>query len=265
MPYARLGDVELFYTDDGAGAPPVLFVHGWTCDSHDWSWQFDAFSARHRVVAADNRGHGRSSMPGGGYRPRDFAADLAALIGELGLDPVVAIGHSLGGAIASALAVEHPELVRAVVAVDPAYGLTGQLAERVRGSLPHYRGPDTLSVTQATIEGMEGPHTPPALRSWHRRRAASMRPDVAGASYVGIWEGADQFGFRLQSDAYLARRRCPVLTITADAARGSWESETFRDPRSRLIVWEGCGHWLHQERPEEFNELVLDWIAGLDR
>jgi pimeloyl-ACP methyl ester carboxylesterase len=43
---------ELFFTDEGSGSP-VLFVHGWTCDSHDWAFQYDAFMARHRVILID--------------------------------------------------------------------------------------------------------------------------------------------------------------------------------------------------------------------
>ena len=43
--YATIRDVELFFTDDNAGDPPMLFVHGYTCDSHDWSWQLPHFAA----------------------------------------------------------------------------------------------------------------------------------------------------------------------------------------------------------------------------
>ena len=48
MAYADVNGVRLFYTDDGADGPPLLLVHGWACDSHDWSWQIDAFAEQHR-------------------------------------------------------------------------------------------------------------------------------------------------------------------------------------------------------------------------
>jgi pimeloyl-ACP methyl ester carboxylesterase len=114
VPFAELDDVRLFYTDEGAGDPPILFVHGFSCDSHDWTWQLPHFVARHRVLAVDIRGHGRSSVPSDGYDPVQFAADLAALLEQIDVPSVVAIGHSLVGVIVSALAVEHPERVRAV-------------------------------------------------------------------------------------------------------------------------------------------------------
>ena len=129
MAFANLGEVELFYTDEGEGGPPMLFVHGFACDSHDWMWQLAHFERCHRVIAVDLRGHGRSSAPEGGYDSTTFADDIAALLRRLKCGPVVAIGHSLGGMIVSALAVEHPELVSAVVSIDPGYLIADETSQ----------------------------------------------------------------------------------------------------------------------------------------
>src|SRR4051794_34702104 len=109
MPFAEGDDIRMFYTDEGSGSP-VLFVHGWTCDSLDWSWQLDAFMAGHRVIAVDLRSHGRTSLGGtdGDHTAQRYASDLAVLLAQLDTGPVVAIGHSLGGVVVSALSVEHP-------------------------------------------------------------------------------------------------------------------------------------------------------------
>ena len=114
MSFLDVGDVRLFFTDEGAGNPPILFIHGYSCDSHDWMWQLPHFTAGHRVITVDLRGHGRSSVPESNPDPRTLAKDVAGLIGQIGCGPVVAIGHSLGGLIASVLAVENPNLVQAV-------------------------------------------------------------------------------------------------------------------------------------------------------
>lgn len=264
MPYFRFEEAELFYTDEGAGSPLVL-VHGWTCDSHDWSWQIQAFSESHRVVALDLRGHGYSSSPKSGYNPRVFADDVAALITHLELGPVILIGHSLGGAVAAVLAVERPELVRAVVEVDPAYGLTGELERSIKASLPVLRGLDVLTKAAAMIDRLRGPETSTYLRVWRRRRVLGMRPLVVTMSHEAIWEGEHAFGFRPATDQYLAARTCPVLCVTADMSRGSWECETFQDAISRLVPMEGFGHWPHQEHHDQFNSLVLEWIGSLPK
>ena len=219
--------------------------------------------SNHRVIAVDIRGHGMSSAPPDGYTPRTFAADLAELLTRLDTGPVVAVGHSLGGAIVATLAVEYPGLVRAVVEVDPAYGVTGAFESMVLGLVASLDGPDVFEVSAATLEAFSGPSTPTALRTWRRRRVLGMRPDVLRRSLRSIYDGPDQIGRRPASDAYLSRRRCPVLTVTADADRGSWEEEIFSDDHSCLVVIEGFGHWPHQEQPDEFNQLVLDWIDHL--
>jgi pimeloyl-ACP methyl ester carboxylesterase len=262
--FTELAEVRMFYTDGGGvGDPPVLLVHGWTCDSHDWSWQLPGFAVRHRVVAPDIRGHGRSSIPEGGWDPHTFAGDLAELLDELACGPVVGVGHSLGAMIVSALAIERPDLVRAVVAVDPAYGVAGPLAEMMSGLFDVLRSDVGPEVAAGALAGVEGTGTSEALRVLHRRRALGMDPTVLAEVFCGMYEPSNQFGFRAASEAYLARRHCPVLALHQTSETRSWEAGIAQHEYSRTVLWEGIGHWLHQVRPEEFNALVLDWIAGL--
>src|SRR5690606_4142930 len=71
---------KLFHTEAGTGRN-VMLLHGWTCDSHDWSWQLPALESKYRVVAVDLRGHGRSEVMGAGqYTPDHYLADIEALI-----------------------------------------------------------------------------------------------------------------------------------------------------------------------------------------
>jgi pimeloyl-ACP methyl ester carboxylesterase len=238
-----------------------LLVHGWSCDSHDWSWQIPAFAVEHRVIAADLRGHGRSSVAADGYTPGLFASDLAQLLTILDTGPVVAVGHSLGALVVSVLAVERPDLVQAVIAVDSAYGMQGKTKALLLGILDGLRGPAGYEVAAAV--GPQPPATPAALTTWHRRRVLGMPLEVLIDTLAGIYEGEDQLGFRPQSDDYLKGRTCPVLAFYASQRQAAWEATTHIHPYSRHIAWDGSGHWLHQERPAEFNSVVLDWVAGL--
>src|SRR3954466_9047353 len=165
MPYADVGgNIRLFYTDDGAGSgPPLLLVHGWGTDSHQWSWHIDALAGKHRVIAVDLRGHGYSSVPDEGNTPREMAADLAALLDRLAIPEVIAIGHSMGGQVVSILAVEHPDKVRKLVALDPGYGITADVARGFPETIAALRGPHAHAAAEQLDEWCTNAATPAVI------------------------------------------------------------------------------------------------------
>lgn len=261
MPVVELGDVDMFFTDDGDG-PPVLLVHGWTCDSHDWVFQLDAFAERHRVIAVDLRGHGRSSAPASDYTAQRYAADIALLLERLGVDQVVVVGHSLGGSVAAVLAVEYPELVRAMVAVEPAYGQPEAAVEWMREMSAQF-GDDAGNELATQLQAATEPLAPAWLRTWHRRRGLGMRPDLLAQSFQDMYFSDTDISGQPRTDAYLARRTCPTLAFHRLPDMAEWERGMLTHAGSRVVSWEGGGHWLHQDRPVEFNALVLSWIGDL--
>jgi pimeloyl-ACP methyl ester carboxylesterase len=103
---------HIAYEQAGAG-PAVVFLHGGAYDRRMWHRQVPALAVDHRVVLLDARGHGRSSTPTGPFRQCD---DVAAAIEALDLGPAVLVGLSMGAAAAVDTVLEHPHLVRAVVA-----------------------------------------------------------------------------------------------------------------------------------------------------
>lgn len=261
MPYLQLGDVRLFFTDDGAGEPPLLLVHGYTADSHDWSWQIPQFLPDHRVIAVDLRGHGASSAPADGYTTGQLAEDLVRLLDHLGVEQVVALGHSMGANVVSALAVEHPRRVAALVAVDPAYLVDDEAASALAQLLEALDDADLVSFVQGIVgDGMESAARHPAMRTWQVRRIATMEPQVLRQALLAQASG---MAMKSESGPYLRRRSCPVLSFHADPVRAQIEAGLLAGDRSRVVSWEGAGHWLHQERSAEFNALVTSWLASL--
>jgi pimeloyl-ACP methyl ester carboxylesterase len=259
MPFATVGDVEWFYTDEGSGPGTVLLVHGWTCDSHDWMWQIPVLSKKMRVIAVDLPGHGRSTGTPAGYGPADMADGLAALLLSLEVGPVLAMGHSLGGAVVTALAVEHPSQVSGVIAIDPAYGISPDELSAVQYLVDEVQKGGDLSLVAMTIEGFDAPSTPSHLTSWHTRRALGMSAHVCAEVLAGMYLTDRQFGTDPAARTYLAKRDCPVLAIYANQPRSEAERSVLTEER-QVILWTDVGHWLHQERPDEFNALVIAWI-----
>jgi pimeloyl-ACP methyl ester carboxylesterase len=236
----------------------MLFVHGYSCDSHDWIWQLPHFAWSRRVIAVDLRGHGRSSAPAGGYETTIFAQDIAALLARLDTGPVVAIGHSMGCNVVSALAVGHPGSVTAAVCVDPSYLISDETHASVQAMRDAMKA-DPVAVAQALLSRAYAPASPPHLKSWHIRRIAGVPEHVL---YQAMW-GRGSLSHRSVSEPYLRRRICPVLTIYANEDNVAAEAALFSDSRSRVFAWPGSGHWLHQERPAEFNAVVDAWLGDI--
>jgi 3-oxoadipate enol-lactonase len=114
------------------GAPTVVLLHGWTANSAlNWFASYARLGERFRVLALDHRGHGRGIRSRRPFRLRDCADDAAALVDELGVGPVVAVGYSMGGPVASLLWRRHPEVVRGLVLCATARSFASRPQERV--------------------------------------------------------------------------------------------------------------------------------------
>jgi 3-oxoadipate enol-lactonase len=113
---AEVNDTRLYYEVCGTG-PALLFVHGYTLDHRMWTRQVQALSVRFRTVIYDCRGFGCSAMPAS--QRYSHSADAAALCEHLGIEHVIAVGHSVGAYHALELALACPELVAGLVAVCP--------------------------------------------------------------------------------------------------------------------------------------------------
>ena len=100
-------------------APVIVLLHGSNADLHTWQPWVDRLKADYRVIRFDQRGHGLTGpAPDGDYRTDAFVADVDALADRLGLERFVLAGNSMGGGIAMAYAIEHPERLDGLVLVD---------------------------------------------------------------------------------------------------------------------------------------------------
>ena len=104
-------------TDAATGAPTVLLVHGVTASHLAWPFVVDRLPGV-RVIAPDLRGRGRSNGVEGSAGMAAHASDLAALLGALGIEQTVVVGHSMGGFVSVVFAHLHPERVSRLLLVD---------------------------------------------------------------------------------------------------------------------------------------------------
>jgi 3-oxoadipate enol-lactonase len=119
MAFADVTGVSLFYEDSGGPGTPVIFSHGLLMSSAMFAAQVAALAPRHRCIAYDHRGQGRSADPGGRIHTIDECyEDAAALIERLDIGPCHFVGLSMGGFVGMRLAARRPELLRSLVLIE---------------------------------------------------------------------------------------------------------------------------------------------------
>ena len=245
---------ELSYDSTGTGDPTLVFLHGWSCDRSFFAPQFDFFSKTHRVVSVDLPGHGKSEVPEE-YAFEAFADDVAELAGGLGLARIVAVGHSLGALVALALARQTPQLVAAVVMIDPPpinmevwNGLAAQL-------IPSLEGPDGPLAQRRFVEQLFLPTDDEARRAQILETMASVPMEIALPTVRAIG------GF--DTKAALREIAVPVLTILSTVPMNDGASLLEANPTMTIGQIVGAGHFLQLEVPEQVNPMIERFLALL--
>jgi 3-oxoadipate enol-lactonase len=198
MPTARVGDVDIYYEEQGSGAPVLLAPASWW-PSATWNVGVVPFlSKQYRTIIFDCRGTGRSSKPESGYTVSQFARDCIGLLGQLGISRCHAVGFALGGQIVQALAIERPDLAATLT-----IAASGSGAKTLSGS-PRIVSPDTeREIRDMGFEGYIRAYiendTMAFNRDFYRQHS-----DVVKALANAVWSGQSTAEmFRRHEDARL--------------------------------------------------------------
>ncbi len=264
--HLHINGTSLHVETTGYGDPIVL-VHAGICDMRMWDPQVASLSRNHRVVRYDMRGYGRSSIP-----PEPFAHhdDLLGLFHTLALGPAVIIGASYGGEVATAFALEHPELVRGLVLVNTLAGMREPSAGLRAGwravNEAMDAGDTPLAVEMETRMWVDGPHrSPDAVDQGVRNRVTAM--NAAIFARMDEIEAAEEREPEPPLVERLGEITAPTLVIvgTLDQpdALDSAETLTREIPGARVERCENAAHLPSMERPAAFNRVVHRFIATL--
>jgi pimeloyl-ACP methyl ester carboxylesterase len=270
---AKVGGAVVSYVELGQGEP-VVAIHGLGGNWTAWLETVPAIGRRHRVIAVDLPGFGRSAPSGEGIAISGYSRVISGLLEELAIEKAILMGNSLGGWIAADVAVREPERVGALVLVD-AGGVVPTFAER-RKALAMMEGAARMAPYAHRFRSVIASRR--HLRSLTLRSTFARPADVAADLIYMALPAAPDPGFsaalvaakRSWSDSWcdmLSEIACPTLIVWGDRdsllpLRHAREYAR-RIVGSQLHVIPEAGHLPMLERPAEFNRLVLEFLNGL--
>jgi pimeloyl-ACP methyl ester carboxylesterase len=257
---AERDGAQLRCADYGGAGPSVLLLHGLLGYAREWHSTATWLSRTHRVVAPEQRGHGRSEREPADVSPEAFVADAEFWIERLGLAPAVVVGQSLGGITALRLAARRSDLVRGLV------------------------------VCEATPA--QDPHGVARLREWLETWPVAFPSDAAALAFFGgdtlfarTWTAGLEHGddgLRPAFDpavllAVLARANardhwaewsgiaCPILIVRARDGVSRDEVQRMRDlrPAAQLAEIADARHDVHLEQARRWRAVLEPFLASL--
>ena len=265
--------VRLHVAQAGQG-PPLLLLHGWP--QHWWSWRhlIGALADHYTVIAPDLRGWGWSEAPPGSYAKTEFAADIVALLDHDGIERARVIGHDWGGYTAFLLALDHPQRIERMVALDIVPPWASRPSPRQLG-LPLFMsyqfvlasplGATVLTRTPQFVRGLIRRASGPDMR-WSRAELDAYA-DVLRDPARARASSACYRTFLAREIAAAMRRRpaqltVPSLLIMGGASALYWVSAPRPAPSLQVRVVPRAGHFLPEEAPEAVRALAMPFLAG---
>lgn len=258
----KVSGVELAYVDQGAG-PVVVLVHGFPLDHSMWDAQIAALAGRHRVIAPDLRGFGRSQATGGVATMQQMADDIAGLLDALAIrEPVSFCGLSMGGYVAWQFWARHgARLARLALCDTRAIADTPDAAAGRRKLADQVLSEGPAPVWQAMREKLFAPRT---LAEQPEIAAAQERVTLA-TSAAGIAAALHGMAERPDMTARLAEIDLPTLVLVGehDAISGPAEmrgiAESIRG--ARLAIIPAAGHMTPLENPAAVTQALAEFLG----
>ncbi|MDU8929888.1 alpha/beta fold hydrolase [Alisedimentitalea sp. MJ-SS2] len=238
--------------------PPLLIAHGLFGSGRNWGVIAKRLSEERQVVAVDMRNHGQSPL----FETQsyaDMAGDLAEVAKHLGA-PIDVMGHSMGGKSSMMLALTRPDLVNRLIVADiapVAYGHTQAHNIAAMRQVDLSRVEKRSDAAQQLEPLVEDPSLVPfflqsldvAEKRWR------LNLDVLDREMPGILSFPD---IEAQFDG-------PTLFLSGGTSDYVTQEHRARIrhlfPKARFAKIPGAGHWLHAEKPREFEAAVRGWLA----
>lgn len=266
-------------TREGMTRTPILLLHGFGAAIAHWRNNVEVLGELYPVYALDFLGFGASRKAATGYSIEFWVEQVhdfwQAVIGE----PVVLVGNSLGSVVALTAAASYPEMVKGLVLLN-----LPDVAQR-QEMLPGWLLPIVTGIERAIASPLllkllfRFLRQPKILHSWAKFAypnpnsidqelieilATPPQDEGAADAFYALCRAAQNPHFAPSAKALLARITVPIYLLwgTRDRMVSFSLAQSFIgiNPQLKFVPLEGVGHCPHDEVPEQFNQLLLDWL-----
>ncbi len=259
MPFVESPGTKIYWDELGQGAP-VLLIMGLGWASNMWHRTRPILAARHRTLAFDNRGAGRSDVPPGPYSIATLASDAAAVLDAAGVEAAHLIGASMGGMIAQEFALQYPNRVRSLILACTAAGGPGAVqAEPEVLQMLFRREGNPRERAEAAVPFLYDASTPRERIERDLEVLSEWYPNLDGymAQLQGIlgWEAYSR----------LPRISAPTLVIHGEKDRlvppGNADVIASRVPGAQLVKLPNASHILMSDQPIPAHHAMLEFLS----
>ena len=229
--------IRIAYTSTGTGAPALVFIHGGFADQSFWKEQIEPLSDRFQVVTLDLAGLGSSGM-----RYREWT--------------MVLYGEDVSSVVkALAAAKKLPGIVQGIIAVDTFQDVQKEWKEAARQAYVQALRDDFPATCDAMVKQLLLEGTDPVLYAWVEDQMCGFDPEVAPRVVEGFLD--------YDLVAEFTGAEVPIRAILGETIPLNLEGNRELRPDFDAVVMKGCGHYPMLERPEEFNQHLLAYLAEM--
>ena len=267
---ALANGLTLSYLERPGGSEPLVLLHGITDSAKTYEPLADQISDRFKVYALDFRGHGESDKPDSLYDTDAYADDVRHFIREVVGGPVLLEGHSLGGVVAVQVGATAPELVSGLILEDPPLYFVNGLNEIYTAlfegivvmATTIQNGSQTSAHWFEVMANAPDPYSGrPGIETMGEERIRLRLESIGQMKPKALRDGIDG-SLKWDTDAVLAKLKCPVILLWGDPAIGAVMTGEEVDQavsviaNCRAVQAPAVGHLIHDQAPEIWLEAV---------
>lgn len=262
MPAIQVNDVNLYYELHGDETAPVLVLNNGIImnAASSWAFQTKALSMHYRLLQYDCRGQGQSDHPENPYSMEQHADDLSALLDALGIEEAHIAGISYGGEVSQAFALKYPEKVRSLVLMDTVSEVPADMRIIIQSWVDALKTGDALAFFNVTVPW----NFSPEFIAKNTTLLEDAKKRYALLDFPAIIRLCETF-FEVNFTERLSEIKVPTCIIVGelDLLKGIRYAEILKKniPHAEYHVLMGAGHASCWERPQEFNSVVLGFLA----